>query len=85
MYSRGNTEIKLTDQTPTHKLVTLEFVWPNTFSIFSFSPLCLDLTKLLLCKFYFCRTESYIIEGDFALCFMLLSVFLVARKVTIFE
>ena len=33
----------------------------------SFSPLCLDITKLWPSKSYFCRTESYIIEGDFAL------------------
>ena len=33
----------------------------------SFSPLCLDITKLWRSKSYFCRTESYIIEGDFAL------------------
>ena len=33
----------------------------------SFSLLCLDITKLWRSKSYFCRTESCIIEGDFAL------------------
>ena len=39
----------------------------NTFSLFPFSSLCLDITKLWPSKSYFWHTESYIIEGYFAL------------------
>ena len=53
----------------THKFVimwnaTLEFVWTTGFASFLSRRCVWTWTELWLSKFYFCRTESYIIEGD---------------------
>ena len=53
----------------THKFVimwnvTLEFVWTTGFPSFLSRRCVWTWTELWLSKFYFCRTESYIIEGD---------------------
>ena len=74
---RPNTTHKLVIRRD-HVSVTLELVWTTGFPSFG----CVwTWTELWLCKSYFCRSESYIIEGDscprscYFLWFTLLSVY----------